>query len=135
MSECPGIIPKMDCSGNPCDGASCPGYSEAVCVPDYCGHCKAVWYVDDQVVQCSGILPTQIVQWNCINKNIPSQLLMRLCAFNQNLFRCSSTVMEWCAIVPINRLTVQMIQCSLNLELIYVVWCTLASVLTYRVLY
>ncbi len=52
--ECPDNIPKMDCSGNPCDGAACPGYVDAECVPDYCGHCRAVWYLDDEIVQCSG---------------------------------------------------------------------------------
>ena len=45
----------MDCNGNPCDGAACPGYTDAECVPDYCGDCKAVWYSNGQVVQCSGI--------------------------------------------------------------------------------
>lgn len=55
-TECPGNIPVVDCGGNPCDGAVCPGYrdSAAVCVPDYCGHCHAVWYLDNEVVQCSG---------------------------------------------------------------------------------
>lgn len=56
-TECPGNIPVVDCGGNPCEGAVCPGYRDtgAVCVPDYCGHCHAVWYLDNEVIQCSGI--------------------------------------------------------------------------------
>ena len=44
----------MVCNGNPCDEASCPTYPDAVCVPDYCGHCQAVWYLRGEKVTCLG---------------------------------------------------------------------------------
>lgn len=52
--DCPDNIPIFNCGGNPCDGASCPGYPTAVCVPDYCGHCHAQWFVGIERVVCSG---------------------------------------------------------------------------------
>ena len=51
---CPNNIPVFECGGDPCNGASCPGYPDAVCLPDYCGHCHAVWYVGGERVTCSG---------------------------------------------------------------------------------
>ena len=51
---CPDNIPLVTCNGDPCEGASCPGYPSAVCVADYCGHCQAVWYVGQDIVTCTG---------------------------------------------------------------------------------
>jgi hypothetical protein len=52
-SVCPDNIPLMTCDGDPCAGATCPGHPDAVCIPNYCGHCIAEWYIGSQKVQCS----------------------------------------------------------------------------------
>ena len=45
----------MSCPQNPCDGATCPGLVEAICVVDL-GDCSATWFIDDEDVtdQCQG---------------------------------------------------------------------------------
>lgn len=55
QTACANNIPQVVCNGDPCDGASCPNYPDAVCIPDYCGHCQAVWYQGDRKVTCSSI--------------------------------------------------------------------------------
>ncbi|XP_038067966.1 kielin/chordin-like protein [Patiria miniata] len=42
--ECPSERPAISCLTNPCDGRVCPTRRDAVCVPDYCGHCLPVFF-------------------------------------------------------------------------------------------
>ena len=42
--ECPAGVPVAMCSYIPCEKASCPGDSSAVCRNSFCGGCKAVFY-------------------------------------------------------------------------------------------
>ena len=46
----------MYCLVDPCQSATCPGVDDATCVADYCGGCKARWFVDGVEVtdQCRG---------------------------------------------------------------------------------
>lgn len=40
------------CQENPCVTESCPSYPEATCRIDFCGVCKARWYVNGKEVDC-----------------------------------------------------------------------------------
>ncbi|XP_019635444.1 PREDICTED: kielin/chordin-like protein [Branchiostoma belcheri] len=58
------------CLKNPCLTATCPGFPDAICKPNYCGSCKATW-VDrfDQEVICQTTGPcdatvTKRTNWN-----------------------------------------------------------------------
>ena len=44
----------MQCEGDPCAGAVCPSHSEAECRGNYCGGCRAEWFIGATPVQCSG---------------------------------------------------------------------------------
>ncbi|CAI8055637.1 Deleted in malignant brain tumors 1 protein [Geodia barretti] len=50
-----GCSESVSCPQNPCDGATCPGLVEAICVVDL-GDCSATWFIDDEDVtdQCQG---------------------------------------------------------------------------------
>ena len=47
------MFPWVTCDGDPCDNAFFPGYPDATCIPDYCGHCRATWYIGDERVYCT----------------------------------------------------------------------------------
>ena len=64
--DCPANVPMVTCDGDPCDNAFCPGYPDATCIPDYCGHCRATWYIGDERVYCTGQL--QSVDDNANNR-------------------------------------------------------------------
>lgn len=51
---CPASSPLMQCDANPCDNAMCPGQDSAVCRPNYCGGCRAEWFIGSTQVTCSG---------------------------------------------------------------------------------
>ena len=40
------------CDDNPCEKSSCKSYPEATCRVDFCGVCKARWYVNGKEVDC-----------------------------------------------------------------------------------
>ncbi|XP_078610455.1 uncharacterized protein LOC144881327 isoform X4 [Branchiostoma floridae x Branchiostoma japonicum] len=41
---CPNGEPLVECFVDPCRYTTCPAYPGAVCVPNYCGSCQAVFY-------------------------------------------------------------------------------------------
>ncbi|CAF1053928.1 unnamed protein product [Rotaria sp. Silwood1] len=52
-STCPHGRSKVRCKKDPCQGATCPEYPDAECVPNYCGGCYAEWFTcDGRKVQC-----------------------------------------------------------------------------------
>jgi hypothetical protein len=51
--ECPDGVPLMFCEGDPCSNAVCPSSSSAECRPNYCGTCRAEWFVGDTQVYCN----------------------------------------------------------------------------------
>ena len=50
--ECPRGIPIVACDREPCEGALCYGYPTATCRSNFCGKCKAEFFVDGKKVQC-----------------------------------------------------------------------------------
>ena len=44
FSACPGNQTRVFCFIDPCWRARCPRNPSAVCIPDYCGTCKARFY-------------------------------------------------------------------------------------------
>ena len=45
VSPCGCDVGYATCVENPCQTTSCPSYPEARCRIDFCGECKARWYV------------------------------------------------------------------------------------------
>ena len=52
FSECPKGIPIVTCAVNPCDVSTCPAFPKARCQGNYCGGCKADFFVDGDKVDC-----------------------------------------------------------------------------------
>ncbi|XP_065662150.1 uncharacterized protein LOC101241534 isoform X5 [Hydra vulgaris] len=52
-NECPEDAPTPACGFKPCDKLTCLDYPDAVCKPNYCGGCKAAFYLDGKKVQCN----------------------------------------------------------------------------------
>ena len=52
---CPKDNHAYNCPTDPCDGTVCNGYPTAVCKASICGGCKAEFYLDGVVVDCSGM--------------------------------------------------------------------------------
>lgn len=52
---CPPGVPVVQCDGDPCTNATCPSHPNAECRPNYCGSCKAEWFIGDtRITQCTG---------------------------------------------------------------------------------
>ncbi|CAF1035266.1 unnamed protein product [Rotaria sordida] len=53
-SPCPPGQDEVHCTIDPCEGATCPAYPEAICISNYCGGCNALWYkADGTPVNCT----------------------------------------------------------------------------------
>eukprot|EP00117_Sycon_ciliatum_P050069 scpid53697/ scgid4764/ len=53
VQDCPAHTPRMKCPTDPCATATCPSQPAAVCRANYCGGCRAEWYVGQAQVKCS----------------------------------------------------------------------------------
>uniref|UniRef100_A0A915HVP2 Uncharacterized protein n=1 Tax=Romanomermis culicivorax TaxID=13658 RepID=A0A915HVP2_ROMCU len=53
---CPRDKPLVQCFDNPCHSTKCTAHPDAVCKPDYCGGCNAVFYVNGQKYKVSHFL-------------------------------------------------------------------------------
>jgi hypothetical protein len=51
-STCPDGQRPFNCLVDPCRFATCVGFPDARCVPDYCGGCNARFFQDGQEVEC-----------------------------------------------------------------------------------
>ncbi len=51
--DCPLGIPVVQCEGDPCTGAMCPSHPGAECRANFCGSCKAEWFLNDQPITCN----------------------------------------------------------------------------------
>ena len=58
-ATCPDCTKPFRCLRNPCSVSSCSAYPSARCIPDYCGGCKARYYLGKREVtkQCNNIRP------------------------------------------------------------------------------
>ncbi|XP_071954539.1 uncharacterized protein [Antedon mediterranea] len=55
--DCPVDKPQYACFVNPCDNIRCPMNPNAICKPNYCGGCNAVFYNSNNVpVQCTNCM-------------------------------------------------------------------------------
>ena len=51
--ECPVDVPLVSCSYEPCAKLFCLDYPEAVCKPNFCGGCKADFFLKGEKIECS----------------------------------------------------------------------------------
>ncbi|XP_065315536.1 kielin/chordin-like protein [Gordionus sp. m RMFG-2023] len=49
--KCPLHKPRVECLVNPCDGKIIKKYPNAICVPNYCGGCDAVFYNEGKKIK------------------------------------------------------------------------------------
>ena len=60
QQPCP-VNQLVNCIDNPCATARCPLYPYAVCQVNYCGGCKAEFYINSEIVTCQNLpSPTTI---------------------------------------------------------------------------
>jgi len=52
-TRCPPNKPPVMCFRDPCQGASCPMFPRATCVPNYCGGCRTRWFQRGMKVKCN----------------------------------------------------------------------------------
>ncbi|XP_033108270.1 zonadhesin-like [Anneissia japonica] len=70
-ADCPPSKPKHWCFFNPCEGATCSNYPDALCRPNSCGGCHAEFYnINNQIVECA-IAPVQQIM---MTTSMPSQV-------------------------------------------------------------
>lgn len=50
--RCRNGLLQFECKVNPCDIASCPRNLRAECRPNYCGGCKAEFFIGNKKVNC-----------------------------------------------------------------------------------
>ena len=56
-TECPDDEVQVNCLVAPCDVTMCPAFPAARCVDDYCGSCRARFYVhggEEVTANCQG---------------------------------------------------------------------------------
>ena len=54
--KCPAGSPQVGCSFVPCEKLLCDDYPQAVCMNNYCGQCKAQFFLNGKEVECSKLL-------------------------------------------------------------------------------
>lgn len=55
--RCPPGVPQAACAADPCSITQCPAFTNAICVPDFCGGCNARFFLGngkEVTDQCSG---------------------------------------------------------------------------------
>ena len=52
VSPCGCDVGYVSCLENPCQTTSCPSWPEATCRIDFCGECKARWYLNGVEKDC-----------------------------------------------------------------------------------
>ncbi|XP_069107784.1 kielin/chordin-like protein [Argopecten irradians] len=79
---CPNGKPRVNCLINPCRSQSCPRLPRATCVADYCGGCKARFYLHGQEVTktCQIVAPPPTI---CDNGLPPVNCLVNPCSVQQ----------------------------------------------------
>lgn len=58
LTDCPPGVPMFQCDGDPCSNAVCPSHPMAECRADFCGSCRAKWFVGEEQVTCNGMFST-----------------------------------------------------------------------------